>query len=121
MSINNPQVLVCPTSVSARAIDSLLSSLLVKGVVLGALPRRATSCRPIAGSAVVALTILVAADVAWALVIPVPEASVGKAPLMIAARTELFRVFRLTIPERRVAVLYVKRSRSGASALFDLK
>src|SRR5436190_5671003 len=60
-SINNPQVRVCVTSPSARAIVSRVSSLAVKGALVTMLPRRAISARLNAGCVVVAFTMLVAA------------------------------------------------------------
>ena len=62
--------------------------------------------------------ILFAAVVGLAVPVTVaPEESTVIAPFKIAARTVAFRVFRLTIPDRGFAVLYVNRSSKGLSAL----
>jgi hypothetical protein len=49
------------------------------------------------------------------------EESTVIAPFNIAARTPAFRVFRLTTPDRGLAVLYVKRSSKGLSALPEVR
>src|SRR5437762_8573565 len=68
-SISSPQVRVCVTSPSARAMVSRVSSLAVKGAFVTALLRRVISARLNAGWFVVALTMFIAAAFAAGLAI----------------------------------------------------
>ena len=104
-SISNPHTRVCVTSARARAIASLVSSLVAPDTLNGAvvttaeLANREISCRPIAAPLLVAvvLTMLFAALVAWLAVIGVPV-NVGRADLSIAARTAGCREFNTYMP-----------------------
>src|SRR5438132_1380283 len=102
--MSRPHVRVCVTSESARAKVSLLSwSVVVQGDRVNRFATKlAMSARLIAGWAVVAPTMALAAVRAWfALRIEKPQYAV----LRIAERTRGCRVFRLTIPARSGALL----------------
>src|SRR5260370_41611892 len=135
ISIIRFQVLVWVISASARATLSFASSVLPI-VVPAAAAKRLTSCRPSADLITVPSEPLVVPVITPTLGLGVglsaalfdaarpttaDDDSLVMVPFKSAAMTAGFWAFRFVAPARTPALLYVKRSKIGASGLVDVK
>src|SRR5436190_22839266 len=107
-SISKPQVRVWTFSANARAIVDFVSLVALNGEVVTVLAAsRTISARLRAGATAAAFTVFCDATPALKLgtVFVVGPFSVKSVPMSKAARTGGWRVFRLTMPDRRSALL----------------